>query len=151
MMLRSYHDIRDRLGTPQWVDDQGVPRYCPFHPSSLGVYDHWAALLEIGCQSCGHPLLVACSYSPLDLVFGKNGRIAATPKDPSTPLLPTPENPGSFGFGDAPYHGEDGCTGQSMTTEVRRVVQFWIRDGSWMGWQRHPEFEFSYSPKEEDT
>ena len=32
-MHHHYADIRDRLGTPLWWDEYGVPRYCEFGPN----------------------------------------------------------------------------------------------------------------------
>lgn len=143
-MYRLYEDIRDRLGEPKWHDEQGVPRYCDFHPSQCGIYDRWVALLEIACQSCGQRFLVSDSYSQMDLIqaaMRRGGNIAESPE------LPNATNYGAdFSFGDAPWHGERQCAGTTMTTETLRVVEFWTKDGGehQMDWQRRPEFEFNY-------
>jgi hypothetical protein len=43
-MYPLYKDLRERLGEPLWHDAEGVPRYAPFEPSLLGIYDRWAVL-----------------------------------------------------------------------------------------------------------
>lgn len=148
-MYRLYEDLRDKLGEPTWHDEQGVPRYCDFHPSRGGIYDRWCALLEIACQACGQTFLVSDSYSMTDMI-----RAGWKPGDPSEPVLPTDGNGGgSFGFGDAPWHGEEQCSGTTMTTDTLRVVEFWTKDGGdcGMDWRRRPEFEFAYEPVREEV
>lgn len=34
-MHASYSDITDRLGEPQWWDENAVPRYCEFEPARV--------------------------------------------------------------------------------------------------------------------
>lgn len=144
-MYRLYLDIRDRLGEPDWHDEQGVPRYVPYRPEHGGIYDRWAALLEIRCQGCGRTFLVSDSYSLMDVIKGgwKKG-------DPSEPEFPSVDNCGGwFAFGDAPWHEYDGggqCSGTTMTTETLRVVEFWTHDGGAHGtdWRRRSEYEFDY-------
>jgi hypothetical protein len=141
-MYRLYEDLRDKLGEPKWHDEQGVPRYCDYHPSCGDIYDRWAALLEIECQGCRQRFLVSDSYSPMDFI-----RAGWKPGDPTEPAFPAPDNyGGSFSFGDAPWHGARQCSGTTMTTDTTRVVEFWTRDGGdhAMEWQRRPEYEFTY-------
>ena len=141
-MYRLYNDLREKLGEPQWHDEQGVPRYCAYQPSCGGIYDHWSALLEIDCQACGQLFLVSDSYSTLDLIRQKAGATELRQE----PVLPTTSDAGWFSFGDAPWHGEEQCSGTTMSTEVLRVVEFWTRDGGphKMEWRRRPEYEFAY-------
>jgi hypothetical protein len=126
-MYRRYEEIREKLGEPLWHDDQGVPRYIEFHPSLCGVYDTHVALLNIACQSCGKRFLVAASYNAF---IGFRIQLS----------LPTSDEAGSFGFGDAPYHG--GCAGETMTTDTMEIVQFWFkRTGDWI---QLSELQFRY-------
>ena len=59
-MNPDFSDIIDAVGRePLWFYDwTGVPRYVAFSPDELGVYDHYALLVEIACQSCGRRFLV---------------------------------------------------------------------------------------------
>ena len=53
-MLPDYSDILDAAGRqPDWWTHDGVPRFAPFTPPMLGVYDEFALLAEIACQSYG--------------------------------------------------------------------------------------------------
>lgn len=156
-MYRPYFDLREKLGEPLWHDDQGVPRYVPYKPEHGGVYDHFSALLEIRCQACQQPFLVAASWDTRDAMEAlRVSHREDQPTDPDVmkPVLPTAESAGSFGYGDAPWHGDRQCGGTTMSTDVFRVVEFWTRmvDDNFEGsgnpddfdWKRRPEFEFTY-------
>lgn len=52
-MFPNYSDIIERAGEPDWYDDNGAPRYGPFHPRRVSVYSAEVALLLVACQSCG--------------------------------------------------------------------------------------------------
>lgn len=153
-MYRLYSDIRDKLGEPKWHDENGVPRYCDFHPEHCGIYDRMVALLEIYCQGCERTFLVSCSW---DHGMAIDGWLrAGKPADKAGVWLDDIEKPsaanhgGGFSFGDAPWHTwPDGgqCAGTTMTTDVRRVVEFWMNVDS-DGWTRHPEHECRYDGQE---
>lgn len=145
-MYRLYEDIRERCGEPLWHDDQGVPRYRPYHPRDGGIYDRWSALLEIECQGCRRRFLVGDCYSTMDLIRDTRDGDPI----PAAPVLPTAEHAGWFCFGDAPWHeAEHGqCSGTTMSTGVLRVVEFWAREH--FEWVRHPEYEFTYPAGDRD-
>lgn len=145
-MYQLYEDITNKLGKPKWWDEEGVPRYCDFSPDEVAdIYADKAALIIIQCQGCGQHLPVAWSFHKLRI-------ICYVPGHPTGPecfaqlTYPTKDNPGSIGFGDAPAHnnlGDEYChLGCVMTTDVRRIKEFWSRDE--LDWVRHPEFEFIY-------
>lgn len=137
-MLRDYADITSRLGAPKWWDDHGVPRYEPFHPGMLGVYDDVAALLDIACQSCPRRFHVAMSTSLAWLCVRSKDR-----KISDGVPLPTLE-PGFYHYGDPPPHG---CVGDTMNCEDLRVLEFWTKRWSapdadtFKEWVRLPEQE----------
>lgn len=62
-MKHNFRDITDRIEEkPTWWDDNGVPRYCKFHPGRLpNIYAHEAALLLVKCQNCLMPYEVSLS------------------------------------------------------------------------------------------
>jgi len=119
-MLPSYDDIRSRIAEPPfWYDQHGVPRYDPFRPEMLGVYDHFAVLGEIACQSCRRRFFVATSWPLYDMSK------EAIPEHVLADLVD------SFDYGDPPRHDiEVGrCAGETMRSEVVRVVEAWERVG----------------------
>lgn len=129
-MLRDYDDIRSRISDPVlWWDDNGVPRYCEFHPSRCGIYDAVVALIEVACQGCGRRLLVAVTLDgPALQELGDRYR------------RPTRGDIGSFHCGDPPSHGAEGCVaGDTMNVESVRLVEFWEREAG--GWRRRPDHE----------
>jgi hypothetical protein len=136
-MLPDYRDITSRLGPPLWWDDHGVPRYDPFHPDLCGVYDDYGALLEIACQSCGRRFHVASGIS---------GGFYRLRNDDRAPVLPVPGNSGAFGYGDPPPHSDalGRCPGETMSSDLVRVLEFWRRDGRDMTWRRDPRHEVRF-------
>lgn len=137
-MLRDYKDITDKLGDPQWWDDNGCPRYCDFSPNVCGVYDHVVALLEIACQSCDERFRVVVSYDRLRLWQRTEKRTGVGKQ-----FYPTATDINGFHFGDPPPHG---CVGDTMNCDTYRVVEFWRRkaDPAEWGWERAPEYEVTY-------
>lgn len=137
-MLPDYADIRDRLGEPIWWDGNGVPRYDPFRPDMLGVYDTFALYVEIECQSCAERFLVGEGRSRLDLM---------------SPFTAPPETfltwATGYHYGDPPAHTHPRhpgglCGGTSMNVIDRRIVEAWervFRDRVGYEWVRHPEIE----------
>lgn len=115
-MLPDYQDIKDAAGnkTPVWYDGNGVPRYAPFHPHMLGVYDQFALLMEIQCQSCNRKFLVGRGWQRHEVRFanGHTEVITHTLRD----LAET------WGYGDPPRHG---CIGDTMGCIPQRIVQAW--------------------------
>jgi hypothetical protein len=62
-MHHDYSDITNLTdNNPLWYDENGVPRYCAFHPSHLAnIYAGEAALVLIECQGCRTEFWVAFS------------------------------------------------------------------------------------------
>ena len=130
-MLPSYSDIRALTDTePIWFDHGGVPRYAPFSPRLLGVYDHIAVLAEIECQSCARRLLVG-EGRPRQCVHFDHGDAALVEQSLETLAR-------GFVFGDPPRHGCPGA-GETMGCIERRIVEAWERVD--FGWVRRPEHE----------
>ena len=109
------------------------------------MYDDYAALLEIRCQACERPFLVAAHFSKMQ-IFQNTGQTTLALEDVDGGL-PSARDAGWFGFGDAPWHGDEngggwGCAGPTMTTSVYRIIEFWTKPR--LEWQRHFELEFEY-------
>lgn len=143
-MYHPYFDIREKLGEPLWHDEHGVPRYVPFGPEHVGVYYRYIALLEIHCQACDRPYLVADAYDQMQ-IFKNSGNTTCKLEDLDG-AMPTASGSGWFGYGDAPWHDDEQCAGTTMTTSVYRIVEFWTHDGGAhsLDWRRRPEYEFTY-------
>ena len=57
--------------------------------------------------------------------------------------LPTAESAGSFDrWNDPPIHG---CTGDTMCSDLVRILEFWMQEDPLRQWVRHSELEFDYS------
>lgn len=136
-MLRDYKDITEKLGVPQWWDDNGCPRYCAFRPDVCGVYDKVVALVEIACQDCGERFMVAVSYTGMDLYQREEWA-----KERGRSIYPSATDINAFHFGDPPPHD---CVGDTMNCDTMRVVEFWRRQAAPMwGWERVSEYEIAY-------
>jgi len=132
-MLPNYEDIRALTDAePVWYGDNGVPRYAPFEPRLLGVYDKIAVLAEIECQSCAALLLVGRG-SPLYTFRSAFGKWEVVQH--SLEKLAR-----GFVFGDPPRHGCPGA-GETMSCVERRIVEAWERVG--FEWVRRPEHEIA--------
>lgn len=133
-MHRHYADLLALTSEPpKWWDDNAVPRWCEFSPHALGVYIDQAALIEIKCQACERPMLVAASWGRTDATIGaiRRGEDVSSIKS----LADFAESR-DLRWGDPPNHN---CGGDSMSSEPVRVVEFWDRI-SWE-WERRPELE----------
>jgi hypothetical protein len=124
-MLPDYDDIRSLIDRePDWFDTHGVPRYRPFEPKMLGVYDQWTLLVEIACQECGQRFLVGGGSESFELA---NRGIELTLEYVAA----------TFHYGDPPRHD---CVGDTMNClEVRKVEawrKYWTQDNGWSEWQR---------------
>lgn len=131
-MLPGYDDIRaltDR--DPDWFDGNGVPRYAPFEPPMLGVYDRTAILVRIECQACQQSFLVGEGRHPMnDFVNGKRLHM-----DMETWVR-------RYHYGDPPIHG---CVGDTMNSVPVEIVEAWEQRSDkgtpWPKWQRVPAVE----------
>lgn len=123
-MHADYADIISRLGEPLWWDEVCAPRYEPFKPEDCNnIYAQEAMLIEIRCQDCGRPFLVADTWDTFDQIQGR-----ARPSAHAAH--------GHAEWGDPPRHG---CVGDTMTSESVRIVEFWKNEA--LGWVRAPEYE----------
>lgn len=143
-MLPDYADILALAPgrQPDWWDDDGVPRFAPFHPDMLGVYDSWAILAEIGCQGCARRLLVGVGWSKYQQYIGvREG-------DPMPEPWSLAKLAATFGYGDPPRHdsttGQPCAAGATMSSYPTRIVQAWqqvVVLGQGYQWQRDPVCE----------
>lgn len=123
-MLPDYSDIRERIDAdPAWFDGYGVPRYADFTPDMLGVYDVFALLLEIECQSCRRRFLVGEGWPRYSLV--------GEPR-----FYNLEELASGYHYGDPPRHQ---CGGDSMNCVDLRIVEAWERSGQ--EWSRRDDVE----------
>ena len=128
-MKNSYKDITDvaaYLGsTPYWYDENGVPRFAPFHPKMLpSIYAREAVLYRIHCQGCG---------KPFDVAEGEDGWTSA-----ATPLSRRIEEQ-TLHYGDPPNAG---CcaSGPTMNSEPKHVIEYWHR-GTPHEWKREHKYD----------
>jgi len=168
-MLPHFRDIRDvAKGTiPFWWDINGTPRYAPFNPEMLGVYDDKAALFEASCQDCAQRFLVGDGWDRMGLFMRvydhKNWEVArlvrggeyTKARELSMKKLEIPtleEIITNFGYGDPPTHG---CVGDTMGCWVLRCVEAWeyIQDENPKTfrrvWVRRLELEIDLPDKEQ--
>jgi len=130
-MHRSYSDLTNRLGEPLWWDEQAVPRYDPFGPHEMGVYDRMVWLYEIRCQDCPKRMKVAGAWNGMD--YAELMRFLDHPSaNIWTPL--------DAHYGDPPRHNCPGA-GETMNCYDLEVLEVWGQDIEHWGWVRRPELE----------
>lgn len=146
-MHASYDDIMSRIATPPiWFDENAVPRYCDFNPErSASIHIGEIALVEVTCQACGKPFLVALS----SVNFGQSSVSLAIRSR-------------TLHYGDPPRHGAGhagSCVGNTMNSEPRRVREYWhrhdrrylagsrITDLAYFDWARDSSFEVDIVPE----
>lgn len=109
---------------PLWYDENGAPRFAPFHPSlAAEFYARESALLRIECQACGREFDV-CVSCPTERRMHQT-LVDAVLRD-------------AIHYGDPP-NVECCAAGPSMNSVPKRVLQFWRRERS--QWVRVPELE----------
>lgn len=116
-MLPDYDDIREAVGRdrpPLWFDGGGVPRYAPFTTQMLGVYDDFALLVRIECQSCQQRFLVGTGWTRFSL--------RRDPVEEWT-LEALAER---YHYGDPPIHG---CVGDTMNCVDLEIMEAWEKVG----------------------
>jgi len=117
-MNNTFEDITDKLGEPTWYDEHGFPRYCEFHPSrTANIYGYFCVLLRISCQYCGKEFEVSITMDGIDMMRLRGEDI-------------------NWHYGDPPNHG---CTGDSMNSEPREILECW--QNTLAEWKRLPEKE----------
>lgn len=143
-----YGDIIEAAGRqPDWWGENGVPRFGPFHPTMLGVYDHSAIYGLLGCQGCDTLLPVGIGM-PVYSFYDFMG-----PKEDIKPW-DAKRLRDELSYGDAPHHdhpgGTGGCSGTTMGTWLAEVLEAWEilanPDGDIFArrfgeWTRIPELE----------
>lgn len=123
-MLPSYSDILEVAGRPPlWWDGHGVPRFAPFHPRLLAVYDRFAVLVCVTCQDryCGAEMLVGVGRPK---VSADGGEVHTYTLDDVVAIAEA--------WGDPPRHNCPGA-GETMVCESSTVVQAWEQvDFDWV-------------------
>jgi hypothetical protein len=99
---------------PMWWDENGVPRFSPFHPSLCpDIYADIVVLVETHCQACHRAFPVQMSWRRMDQVVYR-----FPSEEFSIEQVPH--------YGDPPNHQE--CpAGNTMNVEDSSYLQFWIR------------------------
>lgn len=123
-MFPSYQDIIEAAAPrkPLWWDMNGVPRFAPFRPQLLGVYDTFAILVAVRCSDphCQAGMLVGCG--------SQSTTVTASGVEQHT----LESMVAGFVYGDAPRHD---CTGWGETSAVDElvVIEAWERhDTEWV-------------------
>jgi hypothetical protein len=139
-MNHHYSDIRERIAEPpKWWDECAVPRYCDFKPDeTANIYAEEVALVEIQCQECATPFLVAFASSAMDRAIYKAPSIAES------------ITKGTLHYGDPPNVG---CciAGATMNCIDVRVVEYWNKKRAFLEWERDPSLEIAIEYKEEEN
>jgi hypothetical protein len=118
-MHGNYEDITSRiLEAPVWYDQNGAPRFAPFHPNLCpNIYAHRVVLLRIACQECHREFLVEMHND----IWGGDF------------------HPNKLHYGDPPFHAE--ChAGSTMNCEDLEVLEVWEKP-SLHAWKRRPDLE----------
>jgi hypothetical protein len=119
-----YHDILDRIPQPpSWWDENGVPRFCDFHPQYLAnIYANEAALL-----------IVACQMGPVH-----HFRVALSATSEGMDKLARQIRENMISYGDPP--GVAGCNSPDMGSVEIAVVEYWRNPGIRV-WERDATLE----------
>lgn len=135
-MHPSYSDITSRIEEePSWWDSNGVPRYGPFEPEALGVYDDAAVLVLIGCQACERQFLIGIGSSGssryethllLQAFTGTKSQGESPNADEWLAHISE-----SFHYGDPPRHG---CVGDTMNCIDLELLQAWRQRRGFKEW-----------------
>ena len=137
-MLPDYVDIIEAAHVdPLWWDGHGVPRFAPFEPDMLGVYDHIAILYEIECQACGEHFDVGVGWTEYSFVWGHDDPVMHNIGDKCE----------RFHYGDPPRHA---CVGDTENCIDLAVKEAWAQNKLWCvdepRWIRHKELEGPMAP-----
>ncbi len=147
-MHHDYSDITNLIDiSPLWYDENGVPRYCAFHPSHLAnIYASEAALGLIECQACRTKFRVAFSE------LNQKDRLWDPSRQVRIAFLSDLILDQTLRYGDPP---NTRCcdAGPSMSSVTVSVIEYWIKpyirlergkhikDLSLLNWIRKGEFE----------
>lgn len=125
-MWPGYEDIRSLTDRdPDWFDQNGTPRYAPFSPGLLGVYDTVAVLAEVVCPACSWEGKVGIGWPEYEISASNVVRHS------------TEDLVRRCSYGDAPRHG---CVGDTMVVDIVSIEQAWERRGR-REWERRPDLE----------
>lgn len=147
-MKPSYPDIvelGDAAGIgPEWFDEHGVPRFRPFHPSLLGVYDTFAVLARVRCQEarCRRQMLVGVGWDRIDL------RAVLAGKQPDDCVRSLGRLASGFDYGDPPRHDCPGA-GETMGSDLDRLLEVWERPD--LDWCRRSRLEGWHVARHQET
>jgi len=120
-MRPSYSDIRALTDQESlWFTKDGVPRYQPFYPKMLGVYDRSAVLVEIECGSCGRRMLIGDGTPAMTLFRIARGEFSEITLERFAK---------SWVAGDPPRHDCPGA-GETMSANEVAIIEAWERTGS---------------------
>lgn len=138
------HHDRGPKTSPQWWDENGVPRFVTHHPKFCpNIYANEVVLLEIACQSCERRFDVQMCRSSMDEVRARMMGIRGC-------SLEQQVRDNTIHYGDPPRHddpNDGGCvSGNSMNVHDLRVKEFWKRVDEW---QRVPELEIDLDDLDE--
>jgi len=149
-MLCRYDDLRALTDKePIWFDEQGVPRWCEFHPSKANnPYADEVALLEIECQECRRRYKVAVSWSLAFAMIENAGKAGAATFDQLKANRPS-LHPHNLCWGDPPCW--ECSAGYCMSCFERRVLEFWQRGEGVREWKRLPECEIRLDEEAPDA
>lgn len=146
-MLPDYADIHEAADSyPFWYDGQGVPRFALFEPDMLGVYDKFALLIRIRCQSCHRDFLVGEGWTGYGITYEPISELDGVPTEDAMYKLKVNHFDlavlsSGFSYGDPPRHD---CGGDSMSSENVCIEQAWERvpkERNFPVWVRNPEVE----------
>jgi len=139
-MHPNYADIRAATNQePLWYGANGVPRYAPYHPKMLGIYDQLSALFVVQCQGCGEFFLVGEGTPRLSLL-----RVALGESN----QLTLHQFVQGWSCGDPPRHDCPGA-GETMSATEIAVLQAW--ENVDLDWVRRPELERPLMEEEIDV
>lgn len=178
-MHHHYRDILDRVTEPPvWFDEHAVPRFGQFSPDEIAnIYADEAVLMLITCQACGHPYNVAMSLSRTDRILSALGRSGVTHVEKpgerehygtfsrrkmtaeesaevdriaAERSLAAQIREKSIHYGDPPNACPGGCSGATMNSEPRRIIEYWRKgekkDGKQWRWVREHALEIDVQP-----
>lgn len=151
-MHHDYSDITNLTdASPRWYDENGVPRYCAFHPSHLAnIYAGEAALVLIECQGCRTEFQVAVSE------LNQEAKLWDASRQVRVAFLSDLILEQTLRYGDPP-NTRCCAGGPSMSSISVNAIEYWIKpyirlergkhikDVSLMNWVRQEGFELPIS------
>jgi len=147
-MFPAYRDILDLAeaagATPVWFDEHGVPRFRPFHPDLLGVYDCFALLAKLRCADryCGAEILVGAGWPRIDLSAVIAGADDAAVRNIEQLVA-------GFSVGDPPRHNCPGA-GETMVCDLVSIIEVWEQPGV-SDWVRRTDLEGPVDDEDADA